>query len=110
MSLTAAEISYYERFAERLADAAAVAIQPYFRAQLAVDDKGDAAVAGRRYDPVTIADMSVVPREVRDGADVLAQFGQIIVARRKFATPVGPNFSSAACHATGASTIRPSKR
>lgn len=56
MSLTAAEISYYERFAERLADAAAVAIQPYFRAQLAVDDKGDAAVAGRRYDPVTIAD------------------------------------------------------
>ncbi|KTT44880.1 inositol monophosphatase, partial [Pseudomonas oryzihabitans] len=56
MSLTAAEISYYERFAERLTDAAAVAIQPYFRAQLAVDDKGDAASAGRRYDPVTIAD------------------------------------------------------
>jgi hypothetical protein len=33
--------------------------------------------------PVTIADLSIVPREVRDEADVLAQFGQIMVGRRR---------------------------
>ena len=33
--------------------------------------------------PVTIADLAVVPREVRDDVDVLAQFGQILVGRRR---------------------------
>jgi hypothetical protein len=51
-------------------------------------------ISGTSDYPVAIADMTVVPREVRDGADVLAQFGQIIVARRP-RSPVGPNFSSA---------------
>ena len=39
--------------------------------------------------PVTIADLSVVPREVRDDADVLAQFGQIIVGRRRGSSGCG---------------------
>jgi len=51
MPLTAHEIDEYRSFAERLADAAALAIQPYFRSALPVDDKG-----GRRFDPVTAAD------------------------------------------------------
>jgi myo-inositol-1(or 4)-monophosphatase len=51
MPLNAAEITQYQYFAERLADAAAVAIKPYFRSQLQVDDKG-----GRLFDPVTLAD------------------------------------------------------
>jgi hypothetical protein len=54
-------------------------------------------ISGTSSYPVTIADMSIVPREVRDGADVLAQFGQIVVARRR-ESPGGPNVSSAACH------------
>jgi histidinol phosphatase-like enzyme (inositol monophosphatase family) len=51
MPLTAPEINEYRLFAERLADAAAFAIAPYFRAPLAVEDKG-----GARFDPVTEAD------------------------------------------------------
>ena len=51
MPLNAAETTQYQQFAERLADAAAVAIKPYFRSQLQVDDKG-----GRLFDPVTLAD------------------------------------------------------
>lgn len=51
MSLSADQIGEFQTFAEQLADAAAAAIQPYFRASLAVEDKG-----GRLYDPVTIAD------------------------------------------------------
>jgi myo-inositol-1(or 4)-monophosphatase len=51
MPLTAVETTQYQQFAERLADAAAVAINPYFRSQLQVDDKG-----GRLFDPVTLAD------------------------------------------------------
>ncbi|TWI54785.1 myo-inositol-1(or 4)-monophosphatase [Pseudomonas duriflava] len=51
MPLTAAEFNDYRLFAERLAEAAAEAISPYFRAPLAVDDKG-----GRLFDPVTVAD------------------------------------------------------
>ena len=50
MSLSAEQIGELRTFAEQLADAAAVAIQPYFRASLAVEDKG-----GRLYDPVTVA-------------------------------------------------------
>lgn len=50
MSMSAAQIAEYEAFAEQLA-AAAVAIQPYFRAKLDVEDKG-----GRVFDPVTLAD------------------------------------------------------
>lgn len=53
MSLSAEQIREYRAFAERLAEAAAVAIQPYFRAELAVEDKG-----GRLYDPVTVADQA----------------------------------------------------
>lgn len=51
MSLSAEQLAEYQAFAEQLADAAAAAIQPYFRAPLAVEDKG-----GRLYDPVTAAD------------------------------------------------------
>ena len=51
MSLSAEQIGEFRTFAEQLADAAAVAIKPYFRASLAVEDKG-----GRLYDPVTVAD------------------------------------------------------
>lgn len=51
MSLSAEQIAEFQAFAEQLADAAAAAIAPYFRAPLAVEDKG-----GRLYDPVTVAD------------------------------------------------------
>ncbi|MHC6225722.1 histidinol-phosphatase [Pseudomonas sp. X10] len=51
MSLTREQIGEYRTFAEQLADAAATAIEPYFRASLDVEDKG-----GRLYDPVTVAD------------------------------------------------------
>ena len=51
MSLSAEQIGEFQAFAEQLADAAALAIQPYFRASLEVEDKG-----GRLYDPVTVAD------------------------------------------------------
>ncbi|MBA1202637.1 histidinol-phosphatase [Pseudomonas capeferrum] len=51
MLLTDDQIGEYRAFAERLADAAAAAIQPYFRAPLDIEDKG-----GRLYDPVTAAD------------------------------------------------------
>lgn len=51
MSLSAEQIAEFRGFAEQLADAAASAITPYFRADLAVEDKG-----GRLYDPVTVAD------------------------------------------------------
>ncbi|RKS18982.1 myo-inositol-1(or 4)-monophosphatase [Pseudomonas sp. WPR_5_2] len=51
MSIGLDEIAEYESFAEQLADAAAAAIQPYFRANLDVEDKG-----GRVFDPVTLAD------------------------------------------------------
>lgn len=51
MTLTREQITEYRAFAEQLADAAAAAIQPYFRASLEVEDKG-----GRLYDPVTVAD------------------------------------------------------
>ncbi|AUY32233.1 histidinol-phosphatase [Pseudomonas soli] len=51
MSLSAEQIGEFRSFSEQLADAAAAAIQPYFRASLDVEDKG-----GRLYDPVTIAD------------------------------------------------------
>ncbi len=36
--------------------------------------------------PVTIADLSVVPREIREDVDVLARFGHIIVGRRRGST------------------------
>jgi myo-inositol-1(or 4)-monophosphatase len=51
MSLTPDQITEYRRFAEQLADAAAAAIMPYFRAPLPVQHKG-----GALYDPVTEAD------------------------------------------------------
>ena len=51
MTLTIEQIARYRAFAEQLADSAAAAIQPYFRATLDVEDKG-----GRLYDPVTVAD------------------------------------------------------
>jgi len=53
MSLSDQQIAEYRAFAEQLADAAAAAILPYFRAELAVEDKG-----GRLYDPVTVADQA----------------------------------------------------
>lgn len=51
MSLSPELIEQYRLFAEELADAAAVAIQPYFRQPLDIEDKG-----GRLFDPVTVAD------------------------------------------------------
>jgi hypothetical protein len=36
--------------------------------------------------PVTIADLSVVPREVREDLDVLARFGHVVVGRRRGTT------------------------
>ncbi|AVD90498.1 histidinol-phosphatase [Pseudomonas sp. SWI44] len=51
MSLSVEQIGEFRAFAEQLADAAALAIKPYFRASLDVEDKG-----GRLYDPVTVAD------------------------------------------------------
>ncbi|WP_028694017.1 histidinol-phosphatase [Pseudomonas cremoricolorata] len=51
MSLNAVQISEFRAFADTLADAAADAIAPHFRAALTVEDKG-----GRLYDPVTVAD------------------------------------------------------
>lgn len=51
MSLSREEIVTFQAFAEELAEAAATAIKPWFRASLSVEDKG-----GRLYDPVTAAD------------------------------------------------------
>lgn len=51
MTINAAQTVEYQTFAEQLAEAAADAIQPYFRAKLDVEDKG-----GRVFDPVTLAD------------------------------------------------------
>lgn len=60
MSISAAQIAEYQAFAEQLADAGSVAIQPYFRAKLDVQDKG-----GRVSDPVTLADKAS-ERAMRD--------------------------------------------
>jgi histidinol phosphatase-like enzyme (inositol monophosphatase family) len=49
--LSPGKLEEYRAFAERLADAAAKAVKPWFRQPLAVDDKG-----GERFDPVTAAD------------------------------------------------------
>lgn len=51
MSISADQFAEYQVFAEQLAEAAAVAIQPYFRAKLDVENKG-----GHVFDPVTLAD------------------------------------------------------
>ncbi|MCH5520362.1 histidinol-phosphatase [Pseudomonas syringae] len=53
MTLSATQMAEYQAFAEGLAEAAAGAIQPYFRVKLGVEDKG-----GRVFDPVTLADKS----------------------------------------------------
>lgn len=53
MSLSQEQLTPYLAFAGQLADAAALAIKPHFRAPLAVTDKG----AGL-YDPVTVADQA----------------------------------------------------
>ena len=39
--------------------------------------------------PVAIADLSLIPKEVREDLDVLAQFGQIVVGRRRSTTGCG---------------------
>lgn len=51
MSLSPTQLAEYSAFAEQLAAAAAAAIQPYFRVQLEVEDKG-----AQLFDPVTVAD------------------------------------------------------
>lgn len=51
MPLRADQLAEFTAFAEQLADAAAAAIQPYFRVPLDVEDKG-----ARLFDPVTVAD------------------------------------------------------
>lgn len=44
MTISAAQTAEYQAFAEQLAEAAADAIQPYFRAKLDVEDKGGACL------------------------------------------------------------------
>ena len=51
MPLAADQLAEFTAFAEQLADAAASAIQPFFRVQLEVEDKG-----AKLFDPVTVAD------------------------------------------------------
>lgn len=68
MSLSQAQIDEYQAFASRLADAAAAAIEPYFRRPLDVTDKGAAG-----YDPVTIADQAA-ERAMREL--ILAEYPQ----------------------------------
>jgi myo-inositol-1(or 4)-monophosphatase len=51
MALDPGRLEEFRAFADRLADAAAEAIRPFFRSALAVEDKG-----GRHFDPVTEAD------------------------------------------------------
>ncbi|HEX5629057.1 MAG TPA: histidinol-phosphatase, partial [Usitatibacteraceae bacterium] len=51
MAPSDARLEEFRAFADRLADAAALAIEPHFRVPLAVQDKG-----GARFDPVTEAD------------------------------------------------------
>lgn len=51
MPLTVDQFAEYQAFAKQLADAAALAIAPYFRASLEVENKGS-----RLFDPVTVAD------------------------------------------------------
>lgn len=51
MRVSMDQLAEYQGFAEQLADAAASAIKPYFRANLKVEDKG-----GALFDPVTVAD------------------------------------------------------
>jgi histidinol phosphatase-like enzyme (inositol monophosphatase family) len=51
MRLSLDQLAEYQVFAEQLADAAAFAIEPYFRTNLEVGDKG-----GALFDPVTVAD------------------------------------------------------
>lgn len=51
MPLTTDQLTEYLDFAEQLAEAAAAAIEPYFRTAIKVEDKG-----GRFFDPVTAAD------------------------------------------------------
>jgi histidinol phosphatase-like enzyme (inositol monophosphatase family) len=60
MSISADQFAEYQVFAEQLAGAATVAIQPYFRAKLDVEDKG-----GHVFDPVTSADKAA-ERAMRD--------------------------------------------
>jgi hypothetical protein len=54
--------------------------------------------------PFAIADLTVTPREVREQIDVLAQFGAIVVGRRRGVAGCGEGYS------TGSATILPSKR
>ncbi|WP_459742818.1 histidinol-phosphatase [Pseudomonas sp. 3A(2025)] len=66
MTLSNDQLQEYLAFAHRLADASGTAIQPYFRAQMTVEDKG-----GAHFDPVTVADKAAerVMREL-----ILAQY------------------------------------
>lgn len=66
MSLPADKIVEYIAFAEKLAEVAASAIKPFFRAQLEVEDKG-----GVFFDPVTMADKAA-ERAMRD--QILARY------------------------------------
>lgn len=60
MQLSSDQINQFRQFAETLADAAAAAIMPYFRAPLPVQHKG-----GKVYDPVTEA-YQAAERVMRD--------------------------------------------
>ncbi|MFJ2684377.1 histidinol-phosphatase [Pseudomonas sp. NPDC087342] len=81
MSMTADEIAEYLAFAEQLADAAASAIKPFFRAQLDVEDKG-----GRLFDPVTLADKAA-ERVMRE--QILARYPEHGVLGEEEGTTLG---------------------
>jgi histidinol phosphatase-like enzyme (inositol monophosphatase family) len=51
MALTPDQLSEFQAFAEKLADAAAAAIRPHFRTQIATENKSHS-----EFDPVTVAD------------------------------------------------------
>jgi hypothetical protein len=53
--------------------------------------------------PYAIADVTAIPREVREEIDVLAQFGPIAVGQRRVSMPC-------AGYPTGSATMLPSNR
>lgn len=79
MSINAAQIAEYQDVAEQLAEAeaAAVAVQPYFRAKLDVEDKG-----GRVFDPVTLADKAAERAMRESDSRIGIQHTESLVRRR----------------------------
>ena len=85
------QLEEFRRFAGVLADAAARAIEPYFRAPLAVEDKGVG-----RYDPVTEADraaeraMRALIREHFPEHGILGEEDEAVAARSPYTWVLDP--------------------